>query len=179
MNRRPYACKAYALPAELTPHMEPRVGFEPTTCTLLVCCSGQLSYRGKSALFIQPTAIGTGMRIMLFDCGNHLGYWRKRQDSNLHAVADERFSRPRQYQLCLLFHMRDAPGELLRRPGYLLWHMTSILACSFLPTLYITKQIVLLCSRRRGRDSNPRTLNRVGSLAGNWFKPLTHLSIKI
>ena len=34
------------------------------------------------------------------------GCWRKRQDSNLHAVADERFSRPRQYQLCLLFHMR-------------------------------------------------------------------------
>lgn len=31
--------------------------------------------------------------------------WRKRQDSNLHVLADERFSRPRQYQLCLLFHM--------------------------------------------------------------------------
>ena len=31
-------------------------------------------------------------------------YWRKRQDSNLHRVAPERFSRPRQYQLCLLFH---------------------------------------------------------------------------
>ena len=58
----------------------------------------------------------------------------------------------------LSYFLRDAPGELPRRPGYLLWHMTSILACSFLPTLYITKQIVLLCSWRRGRDSNPRTV---------------------
>ena len=31
-NRRPYACKAYALPAELTPHMELPVRFELTTC---------------------------------------------------------------------------------------------------------------------------------------------------
>ena len=30
--------------------------------------------------------------------------WRRRQDSNLHRVAPERFSRPRQYQLCLLLH---------------------------------------------------------------------------
>ena len=28
--------------------------------------------------------------------------WRRRQDSNLHRVAPERFSRPWQYQLCLL-----------------------------------------------------------------------------
>ena len=39
--------------------------------------------------------------------GQFLGLvWRKRQDSNLHRVAPERFSRPRQYQLCLLFHRR-------------------------------------------------------------------------
>lgn len=43
-NRRPYACKAYALPAELTPHMELPVRFELTTYALLVRCSGQLSY---------------------------------------------------------------------------------------------------------------------------------------
>ena len=30
---------------------------------------------------------------------------------------------------------------------------------------------------RRGRDSNPRyPFKRYGSLAGNWFQPLTHLS---
>ncbi len=29
---------------------------------------------------------------------------------------------------------------------------------------------------RRGRDSNPRYALAYGSLAGNWFKPLTHLS---
>ena len=29
---------------------------------------------------------------------------------------------------------------------------------------------------RRGRDSNPRYGNPYGSLAGNWFQPLTHLS---
>ena len=29
---------------------------------------------------------------------------------------------------------------------------------------------------RRGRDSNPRYQLRYGSLAGNWFQPLTHLS---
>ena len=46
-NRRPYACKAYALPAELTPHMELPVRFELTTYALLVRCSGQLSYGSK------------------------------------------------------------------------------------------------------------------------------------
>ena len=56
-------------------------------------------------------------------------WWRRRQDSNLHRVAPERLSRPWQYQLCLLLQiMRDAPDELPKRPGFLLWHMTSILA---------------------------------------------------
>ena len=50
-NRRPPACKADALPAELIPHMEPRVGLEPTTCSLLVSCStaeptGHIERRG-------------------------------------------------------------------------------------------------------------------------------------
>ena len=43
-NRRPHACKAYALPAELIAHMELPVRFELTTYALLVRCSGQLSY---------------------------------------------------------------------------------------------------------------------------------------
>ena len=34
-------------------------------------------------------------------------YWRRRQDSNLHKVTLERFSRPRQYQLCLLLQICD------------------------------------------------------------------------
>ena len=47
LNRRPIACKAIALPAELTPHMELPVRFELTTYALLVRCSGQLSYGSK------------------------------------------------------------------------------------------------------------------------------------
>src|SRR5690554_8154279 len=31
---------------------------------------------------------------------------------------------------------------------------------------------------RRGRDSNPRYDCSYGSLAGNWFQPLTHLSLR-
>ena len=51
-NRRPTACKAAALPAELQPHtvssnqsMVGLVGFEPTTPALSRRCSNQLSYR--------------------------------------------------------------------------------------------------------------------------------------
>ena len=52
-NRRPPACKAGALPAELIPqdsyHLDPDlvglVGLEPTTPALSTQCSNQLSYR--------------------------------------------------------------------------------------------------------------------------------------
>ena len=50
-NRRPPACKAGALPAELIPHVLPSgdnlvglVGLEPTTPALSTRCSNQLSY---------------------------------------------------------------------------------------------------------------------------------------
>ena len=54
-NRRPPACKAGALPAELIPqgpcagmqHLVGLVGFEPTTPALSRRCSNQLSYRPK------------------------------------------------------------------------------------------------------------------------------------
>ena len=49
-NRRPPACKAGALPAELIPQMDTMVGLvglEPTTPALSRRCSNQLSYRPK------------------------------------------------------------------------------------------------------------------------------------
>ena len=64
-NRRPPACKAGALPAELIPLIEAKqknpalhaderlvglVGLEPTTPALSTQCSNQLSYRPKSLL---------------------------------------------------------------------------------------------------------------------------------
>ena len=41
-----------------------------------------------------------------------IGYiaWRRRQDSNLHVLAGDRFSRPWQYQLCLLLHIGVTGG---------------------------------------------------------------------
>ena len=68
-NRRPPACKAGALPAELIPllltekracdsHTAERlvglVGLEPTTPALSTQCSNQLSYRPNPALLIWP-----------------------------------------------------------------------------------------------------------------------------
>ena len=50
-NRRPPACKAGALPAELIPQadvMVGLVGLEPTTPALSRRCSNQLSYRPRS-----------------------------------------------------------------------------------------------------------------------------------
>src|SRR4249919_3137688 len=55
-NRRPPACKAGALPAELIPleAMVGLVGFEPTTPALSRRCSNRLSYRPSQALLCQP-----------------------------------------------------------------------------------------------------------------------------
>lgn len=72
-NRRPPACKAGALPAELIPHWVDRigslvglVGLEPTTPALSRRCSNQLSYRPKPSSKIslaqqciqQPISVG-------------------------------------------------------------------------------------------------------------------------
>ena len=62
-NRRPPACKAGALPAELNPpgiadqHLQQRlmvglVGLEPTTPALSTRCSNQLSYRPVFLFFL-------------------------------------------------------------------------------------------------------------------------------
>ena len=53
-NRRPPACKAGALPAELIPHLlVGLVGIEPTTPALSRRCSNRLSYRPPSVRFSQ------------------------------------------------------------------------------------------------------------------------------
>ena len=88
-NRRPPACKAGALPAELIPreshcriylglqHLVGLVGFEPTTPALSTQCSNQLSYRPKPAptvsydftyahcsdFFQQPISVGVQIRL--------------------------------------------------------------------------------------------------------------------
>ena len=58
-NRRPPACKAGALPAELIPHLGDAnnlvglVGLEPTTPALSTRCSNQLSYSpDKTVLYL-------------------------------------------------------------------------------------------------------------------------------
>ena len=71
-NRRPPACKAGALPAELIPrrtllpgtfthltadNVVGLVGFEPTTPALSRRCSNRLSYRPLSLSFLQPTSV--------------------------------------------------------------------------------------------------------------------------
>ena len=57
-NRRPPACKAGALPAELIPRvmdgMVGLVGLEPTTPALSRRCSNQLSYRPKPVAASRP-----------------------------------------------------------------------------------------------------------------------------
>ena len=59
-NRRPPACKAGALPAELIPlSMVGLVGFEPTTPALSRRCSNQLSYRPSPGRYSkQPIGCG-------------------------------------------------------------------------------------------------------------------------
>jgi hypothetical protein len=70
-NRRPPACKAGALPAELIPQsytlkgsVSPYAdkvvgldGFEPSTPALSRRCSNRLSYRPLSLSFLQPTSV--------------------------------------------------------------------------------------------------------------------------
>ena len=66
-NRRPPACKAGALPAELIPrcYVVGLVGFEPTTPALSTRCSNQLSYSpdlGTLLLFLLTTADKRGRK---------------------------------------------------------------------------------------------------------------------
>src|SRR4249919_3422484 len=74
-NRRPPACKAGALPAELIPleAMVGLVGFEPTTPALSRRCSNRLSYRPSQALLcqpIQPISVGAlKLNALLFQKG--------------------------------------------------------------------------------------------------------------
>ena len=63
-NRRPTACKAAALPAELQPPTASSnpllvglVGFEPTTPALSRRCSNQLSYRPGLIIRLQPIRV--------------------------------------------------------------------------------------------------------------------------
>ena len=65
-NRRPPACKAGALPAELIPrcYVVGLVGFEPTTPALSTRCSNRLSYRPELFSFNLVTADKRG-RLMI------------------------------------------------------------------------------------------------------------------
>src|SRR3954467_7551202 len=68
-NRRPPACKAGALPAELIPRgtaitMAGLVGFEPTTPALSTRCSNRLSYRPELFSFNFITADKRGRLMM-------------------------------------------------------------------------------------------------------------------
>ena len=79
--------------------------------------------------------------------------WRRRQDSNLHAVADERFSKPWQYQLCLLLHMRVL--FFMRIPAH--W-VTRFLPRAGLDLLFINRLKML--SSALGGAGGIRTLAR-------------------
>ena len=77
--------------------------------------------------------------------------WRRRQDSNLHRVAPERFSRPWQYQLCLLLHMRVL--FFMRIPAH--W-VTRFLPRAGLDLLFINRLKML--SSALGGEGGIRTL---------------------
>ena len=72
-NRRPPACKAGALPAELIPQdlanvLVGLVGLEPTTPALSTRCSNQLSYSpdfGTLLLFLLLTTADKRGRLMM------------------------------------------------------------------------------------------------------------------
>ena len=98
--------------------------------------------------------------------------WRKRQDSNLHTLADERFSRPRQYQLCLLFQMRVL--FFMRIPAH--W-VTRFLPRAGLDLLFINRPKML--SLALGGEGGIRTLARFyppNPLAGGPLWPLGYLA---
>ena len=73
-NRRPPACKAGALPAELIPqcpltvssnwNLVGLVGLEPTTPALSTQCSNQLSYRPTAQSFTSLASFPAGMLLV-------------------------------------------------------------------------------------------------------------------
>ena len=89
-NRRPPACKAGALPAELIPPfvgttMVGLVGLEPTTPALSRRCSNQLSYRPKP-----DTSYPGNARV----AGDNLPTTDKCERSNLTAVSRKEVIQP-------------------------------------------------------------------------------------
>ena len=89
-NRRPPACKAGALPAELIPPfvgttMVGLVGLEPTTPALSRRCSNQLSYRPKP-----DTSFPGNARV----AGDNLPTTDKCERSNLTAVSRKEVIQP-------------------------------------------------------------------------------------
>ena len=89
-NRRPPACKAGALPAELIPPfvgttMVGLVGLEPTTPALSRRCSNQLSYRPKP-----DTSYPGNTRV----AGDNLPTTDKCERSNLTAVSRKEVIQP-------------------------------------------------------------------------------------
>lgn len=89
-NRRPPACKAGALPAELIPPfvgttMVGLVGLEPTTPALSRRCSNQLSYRPKP-----DTSYPDNARV----AGDNLPTTDKCERSNLTAVSRKEVIQP-------------------------------------------------------------------------------------
>jgi hypothetical protein len=89
-NRRPPACKAGALPAELIPPfvgttMVGLVGLEPTTPALSRRCSNQLSYRPKP-----DTSYPGNARV----AGDNLPTTDKCERSNLIAVSRKEVIQP-------------------------------------------------------------------------------------
>ena len=89
-NRRPPACKAGALPAELIPQfdwttMVGLVGLEPTTPALSRRCSNQLSYRPK------PVTLDQAQTCVVSD---NLPTTDKCERSNLTAVSRKEVIQP-------------------------------------------------------------------------------------
>ena len=99
--------------------MAPEVGFKPTTYRLEggYCCS--LSYSGIlwwAARDSNPEPSGYEPEA-LTSCANGPD-WRRKRDLNPTAVQAERFSGPRQYQLCLFRHLVVLRCYPPREPAY-------------------------------------------------------------
>ena len=74
-NRRPPACKAGALPAELIPHSDTNelvglVGFEPTTPALSRRCSNRLSYRPTHSSCVNLASFAPAWQLLMYSRGH-------------------------------------------------------------------------------------------------------------
>ena len=84
-NRRPPACKAGALPAELIPHSTSNelvglVGFEPTTPALSRRCSNRLSYRPTHSSMHKPSVHRSTQP-------RRMRHWPSRRSPGLHTSS--------------------------------------------------------------------------------------------